>query len=90
VFSCIPEDDENGALKHARKIFIQNILIVNIKLKVLPLHKQILLLINSQHVSVQKGQHQVIVEEYKNGDGTHMNYNASITFLLVKIASDPT
>jgi hypothetical protein len=58
---------------------------------VLPLHKDILLLLlmNSQHVSVQTGQHQLIVEEYKNGDGTHMNYNNNTTFLLVKIGSDP-
>jgi hypothetical protein len=59
-------------------------------MEVLPLHKQILLLINSQYVSVQTGQHQVIVEQYKHGDGTHINYKAIITFLLVKTGSDRT
>jgi hypothetical protein len=45
----------------------------------LPSRKQMLLLINSQHVSVQIGHHhQVILEEYTNGDGIHINYNATI------------
>jgi hypothetical protein len=37
----------------------------------LPSHKQMLLLIQSQHVSVQIGHHQVNREEYTNDDGIH-------------------
>jgi hypothetical protein len=47
------------------------------------------LLISSQHVSVQIGNHQVILEEYTNDDGIHINYIATIDFLLVKIWSFP-
>jgi hypothetical protein len=30
------------------------------------------LLINSQYISAQRGHHQVIIEEYINGDGIHI------------------
>jgi hypothetical protein len=48
------------------------------------------LLFNSQHVSAEIGHHQAILEGYTNFDGVHMNYNASIQFVLVKIGLDPT
>jgi hypothetical protein len=48
------------------------------------------LLTNSQHVSAQIGHHQVVLEEYINGDGIHTTNNASVHFLLVKIESDAT
>jgi hypothetical protein len=44
----------------------------------------------SQHVSAHIDHHRVIIEEYTNGDGIHINYNDSITLLLVKIESHPT
>jgi hypothetical protein len=37
------------------------------------------LLINSQHVSVQTDQNQASLE-YTNGDGMHINYNATVYF----------
>jgi hypothetical protein len=46
-----------------------------------------ILLIHS-HVLAQIDHQQVNIEEYSNGDGIHMNCNASIQFLLVKIGSD--
>jgi hypothetical protein len=48
----------------------------------LPSHKQVYLLFKSQHVSAQIGghHHQMILEKYKNRDGIHVNYNASIKF----------
>jgi hypothetical protein len=49
-----------------------------------------ILLTSSQHISAQIGHHQVILEEHTNGDGIHINNNASINFLLAKIGSDPT
>jgi hypothetical protein len=48
----------------------------------LPSHKQVLLLINSLHVSAQIGHHQAILEEYTNDDGLHINYDASSNFYL--------
>jgi hypothetical protein len=48
------------------------------------------LLINSENVSAQIDPHQAVLEEYTNADGIHINYNASIKLLLVKIGSDRT
>jgi hypothetical protein len=42
-------------------------------MEALPSHKQVLLLINSQHVS-----RQVILEEYTNDDGIRLHYNVSV------------
>jgi hypothetical protein len=49
-----------------------------VKMKGLPSHKRMFLLIDSQHVSVQLGHHQVILEDYTNGDGIGINENFSI------------
>jgi hypothetical protein len=38
------------------------------------------LLISSQDVAAQIGHHQAIHEEYTNGDGIFINYNASVKF----------
>jgi hypothetical protein len=46
--------------------------------------------INPQQFSAQTGHHPMIIDEYANGDGIHINYIASIKFLLVKIGLDPT
>jgi hypothetical protein len=35
------------------------------------------LLLSSQHVSAQIGHHQAILEENTDGDGVHVNYNAT-------------
>jgi hypothetical protein len=40
--------------------------------------------------SAQTGHHQMVLEENTNGDGLHINSNASIKLLLVKIGWDPT
>jgi hypothetical protein len=61
---------------------------LQIKMEGLPSHRQMFLLINSQHVSAQIGHHQVILEEYTNGDAIFINYSASVKCLLVKIGSD--
>jgi hypothetical protein len=55
-------------------------------MKGLPLQKQISI-INSKDVSVKSGRHQVILEEYKNGDAIHINYNAITKFMLVYIVT---
>jgi hypothetical protein len=44
----------------------------------LPSHKYVFLLIYSQHALAQIGHRHVIFEEYTNGDGIHISYNASI------------
>jgi hypothetical protein len=61
-----------------------------IKMDGLLSHKEIFILMNSQNVSAQMGHHQVIVEKYTNGDGIHINNNANIKYLLLKILSDQT
>lgn len=48
----------------------------------------IILLTNSQHVSDQIGYHQVILEEYINGDGIHINYDGTTEVFKIKIGSD--
>jgi hypothetical protein len=48
-------------------------------------HKQMFLLSSSPYVSAQIGLHQVILEECTNGDGMHINSNATIKFLLVPL-----
>jgi hypothetical protein len=62
---------------------------IQLRKEVLPSHKEMFLLINSQHISAQIGHRQAILEEYTNDDGQRINYNSSITFLLFKIVSDP-
>jgi hypothetical protein len=47
---------------------------LQLKMEGLPSHKQIILLISSQHVSAQIGHRQVIFEEYTNDGGIHINY----------------
>jgi hypothetical protein len=47
-------------------------------------------LVTNSHVSAHISHHQMILEEYTNGDGINMNNNAGIYFLLVKIGSAPT
>jgi hypothetical protein len=46
----------------------------HLKVDVLPSCKQMFLLINSQRVSAQIGHHQIIPEEYTNGNGICINY----------------
>jgi hypothetical protein len=53
-----------------------------------PSHKQLFLLINSRYISAQIGHHKAILEEYTDGDGIFINYNARVKLLLVKIMSD--
>jgi hypothetical protein len=43
-----------------------------------PLDKETFLLFDSLHVSTQTAHHQVMLEEYINGDGIHVNCYASI------------
>jgi hypothetical protein len=49
-----------------------------VRTKGLPSPKQMLLLSSSQDVSVEIGDHQVILEVYTNGDGLHTDDNSSI------------
>jgi hypothetical protein len=53
-------------------------------------HKQMLLLISSQNILAKIGHHQVIIVEYTNDEGIHINYNASIKCLLVETVLDQT
>jgi hypothetical protein len=52
-----------------------------IKMEGLPSDKQMFLLISS-HVSAQTGHHQVILEEYVNGDRLHINCNGIIKLYM--------
>jgi hypothetical protein len=65
---------------------------MKLEINVLPTytHTQMLLVNNSQHVSAQIIHHQVVLEEYTNGDGILTNDSTIITFLFVKICSEPT
>jgi hypothetical protein len=51
-----------------------------IKMEGLPLHRQMFLLISSEHISAQIGNHQIILKVYINGGRVYMNYNAGIKF----------
>jgi hypothetical protein len=52
--------------------------------------KEMFLLYSLQNISAPTGHHQMIVEEYTNGDGIDIHYNPSKKYLSVKILWDPT